>query len=55
MEAGITHLQEVDPEDLNNGGRLQYLPAMLRRRVKNVIGDADFNDILFQEIQVYTN
>lgn len=55
MEAVITHLQEINPEDLNNSGRLQYLRAMLRRRVKEVIGDADFNDILFKDIQVRTN
>jgi flagellar basal body-associated protein FliL len=55
MEAVITHLQEMDPEDLNNSGRLQYLRAMLRHRVKEVIGDADFNDILFKDIQVRIN
>lgn len=52
MEAVISHLQEIDPQDLNNSGRLQYLRAMLRRRIKESIGEVEFNDILFKDIQV---
>lgn len=52
MESVISHLQGIDPQDLNNSGRLQYLRAMLRRRIKESIGEAEFNDILFKDIQV---
>lgn len=52
MESVIEHLQEIEPKDLNNSGRLQYLRAMLRRKIKESIGDKDFNDILFKDIQV---
>lgn len=55
MESVIRHVQDMNPEDFNNSGRLQYMRAMLRRKVKESIGDADFNDILFNDIQVRAN
>lgn len=52
MESVIDHLQHVDARELNKRSRLQYLRAKLRGKVKNAIGDTDFHDILFKDIQV---